>query len=239
MQVAKKKTGKEVWESLKARFVRADRVRDARLQTLKSEFDAMEMREEESLDLYSGKLMDMSVKYNNLGGTLDDTAMVKKLLDTVPERFINCVAGIEQFCDLKTLAFDEAVGRLKAFEERVQQGARGVKSEGSRDQALLTQAEWEARQRRSGGDSSGKGKSHEGSSSSGRGRGRGRGRGQGGRGDTGGIDGGKRDKSHIQCFKCKQYGHYANRCPDEKKDGEEARAKASGDHRFTAHCCVP
>ena len=50
MQVAKKKTGKEVWDSLKARFVGADRVRDARLQTLKSEFDAVEMKEDESLD---------------------------------------------------------------------------------------------------------------------------------------------------------------------------------------------
>lgn len=38
MQVAKKKTGKEVWDCLKARFVGADRVIEARLQTLKSEF---------------------------------------------------------------------------------------------------------------------------------------------------------------------------------------------------------
>ena len=31
MQVAKKKSGKEVWDSLKARFMGAERVRDARL----------------------------------------------------------------------------------------------------------------------------------------------------------------------------------------------------------------
>ena len=31
---------------------------------------------------------------------------------------------------------------------------------------------------------------------------------------------GKRDKSHIKCFKCHKYRHYANRCPCEKK-GEE------------------
>ena len=41
MQVAKKKSGKEVWDSLKARFVGADRVKEAWLQTLKSEFDAL------------------------------------------------------------------------------------------------------------------------------------------------------------------------------------------------------
>lgn len=49
MQVASKKTEKEVWESLKARFIRADRVRDARLQTLKSEFDSIRMKEDECL----------------------------------------------------------------------------------------------------------------------------------------------------------------------------------------------
>lgn len=44
MQVARKKTGKKVWESLKARFVGEERVKEARLQTLKSEFDALHMK---------------------------------------------------------------------------------------------------------------------------------------------------------------------------------------------------
>jgi len=117
MQVATKKSGKEVWDSLKARFVGAVRVRDARLQTLKSEFDGLKMKEEESLDQYTGKLTAMSVKYSNLGGTLDDAALVKKLFDTVPDRYINVIAEIEQFYDLSKLSFDEAIGRLKAFEE--------------------------------------------------------------------------------------------------------------------------
>lgn len=121
--MAKKKTGKEVWECLKARFVGADRVKEACLQTLKSEFDALKMKEDEPLDQYAGKLTAMSVRYGNLGGTLDDAAMVKKLFDTVPDRFITVVAGIEQFFDLKTLPFEEALRRLRAFEQRTQRGA--------------------------------------------------------------------------------------------------------------------
>lgn len=31
-----------------------------------------------------------------------------------------------------------------------------------------------------------------------------------------------KDKSHIQCFKCKGYGHYANRCPGREKKEEAA-----------------
>jgi len=85
---------------------------------------------------------------------------------------------------------------------------------------LLTQAEWEARQKVSG-ESSGGGRNH----GSGRGRGHGSGGGSSGRGSIGGggTEGaGRRDKSHIKYFKCKEYWHYANRCPSEKKKDEEA-----------------
>lgn len=95
MQVAKKKTGREVWQSLKARFVGAERVRDARLQNLKTKFNAMTMKEEETVDEFASRLTTMSVRYSNLGGSLEDSVMVKKILDTVPERFLQVVAGIE------------------------------------------------------------------------------------------------------------------------------------------------
>ena len=86
---------------------------------------------------------------------------MKKLFDIVPDRYLTVVAGIEQFYDLKTLAFDEAVGRLKAFEERTRRGSSGSRS--VKGQVLLTQAEWEARQKNAVGDSSGKGKRGDGS----------------------------------------------------------------------------
>jgi len=218
MQVADKKTGKEVWDSLQARYVGEERVKDARLQTLKSEFDNLKMKENESVDSYAGKLSTMAVKFASLGGSLDDAALVKKMFDTIPERFIHVVAGIEQFFDLKKIAFDEAVGRLKAFKERIRRGSSGpMKTEDG--QVLLTQAEWEARQKQASGESSGK-------SSGGRGRGRGRGGGRAGRGD-GGRDGSvKRDKSHVKCFKCHEKGHYANRCPGTDKNADKKKEEA-------------
>lgn len=123
MQVVKKKMGKEVWDCLKERFIGADRVKEARLQMLKSEFDSLRMKDDEQVDQYTSKISATSVKYRNLGRTLYDSAMVKKLFDTVPDRYITMVAGIEQFFDLKKLAFEEVVGQLKAYEERIQQGA--------------------------------------------------------------------------------------------------------------------
>ncbi|XP_040377519.1 uncharacterized protein LOC121053794 [Oryza brachyantha] len=96
MQVAKKRTAKEVWDCLKTRFVGADRVREARLQTLKGEFGAMAMEQGESLDQYAGRITAISVRHSALGATLGDAAMVKKLFDTVPEKFVSLVAVCEQ-----------------------------------------------------------------------------------------------------------------------------------------------
>ena len=120
LQVLAKKTVAEVWASLKARFIRADRVRAARLSTLRGEFDRLDMADGEKLDDFAGKISGMAARYANLGVTLDDAAMVKKLLDSVPDRLYAAVAGIEQFCDVEKLNFDEALGRLKAFEERTE-----------------------------------------------------------------------------------------------------------------------
>lgn len=147
LQVASKKTAAEVWASLKARFVGADRVRAARLGTLRGEFELLRMAEDDTLDSFAGKLGGMVARFAGLGSTLEDDALVKKLLDSVPNRLYTAVAGIEQFCDVSTMAFEEALGRLKAFDERLRRRgqAGGERADG---QLMLTAEQWRARERR-------------------------------------------------------------------------------------------
>ncbi|GJU21072.1 hypothetical protein Tco_1154414 [Tanacetum coccineum] len=54
-----------------------------------------------------------------LGKTLDESLLVRKLLDSTPDRFIQIVASIEQTNDLDDITLDEIIGKLKAFEERI------------------------------------------------------------------------------------------------------------------------
>jgi hypothetical protein len=44
------------------------------------------MEDGEALDDYADKISGMAARYAGLGVTLDDAAMVKKLLDIVPDR---------------------------------------------------------------------------------------------------------------------------------------------------------
>ena len=68
------------------------------------------MAGDETLDGFAGKLGAMAARFAGLGLTLEDAALVKKLLDSVPDRLYPAVAGIEQFCDVGTMAFEEAFG---------------------------------------------------------------------------------------------------------------------------------
>ena len=147
MQVAKKNTSKEIWESLKTRFVGADRVKNARLQALKSDFSALRMTDGETLDQYAGRITTISVQYSNVGGTLEESAMVRKFYDTAPDKYLPIIAGVEQFCNLEEMSFEEAVSQLKAYEDRTRSRTPGggLMING---QLLLSQGEWESRQKK-------------------------------------------------------------------------------------------
>ncbi|XP_047073525.1 uncharacterized protein LOC124682977 [Lolium rigidum] len=110
------------------------------------------MADGEALDVYAGKISGMAARFASLGATLSDKEMVKKILDTVPEDLYQAVAGIEQFCDVETVCFDEVLGRLKAFQERSERRKAAVRGGDRGDgQLLLTAAQWEAQHRARGG----------------------------------------------------------------------------------------
>jgi hypothetical protein len=204
LQVSSKKTAAEVWASLKARFVGADRVRAARLSTLRGDFDRLVMADGEALDVYAGKISGMAAKYASLGATLNDAEMVKKLLDTVPDDLYTAVAGIEQFCDVETVCFDEVLGRLKAFQERSARRKVALGGERREDQLLLTAAQWEARRRAHGG-----GYDDDGGSTA-----------------SGAAEKGRKGK----CHNCGVRGHFARDCwKPKKKQQEEALLCDAGD----------
>ncbi|GJR19473.1 zinc finger, CCHC-type containing protein [Tanacetum coccineum] len=58
-------------------------------------------------------------EFKGLGETLEDKVLVRKLLNFVPKKFLPIVATIEQYQDLDEISFEEAVGRLTAYEERI------------------------------------------------------------------------------------------------------------------------
>ncbi|GKA58920.1 DETOXIFICATION 43-like protein [Tanacetum coccineum] len=119
LQITKHKTAKAIWDALKTRHIGEERVQQARLQTLKSDFEMLHMKEDETIDTFTGKLTTLVNKAASLGHTIEDSVVVRKLLNAVPDKFLQIVASIEQYSDLDEMSVDEAIGRLKTFEERL------------------------------------------------------------------------------------------------------------------------
>ena len=120
LQVWELSTAKKVWDAIKARYVGAERVKEARLQTLMADFDRLKMKDTETIDEFVGKMSEISSKSAVLGEEIVEPKLVKKFLKCLPrKKYIHIVAALEQVLDLKTTSFEDIVGHLKAYEERV------------------------------------------------------------------------------------------------------------------------
>ncbi|GKD49295.1 zinc finger, CCHC-type containing protein, partial [Tanacetum coccineum] len=116
LQITKHKTTKNIWDALKTRHIGEQRVQQARLQTLKSEFEMLHMKEDETIDTFTEKLTTLVNKATSLGHTIEDQTLIRKLL---PDRYLQIVASIEQYSDLSEMTMEEAIRRFKTYEERI------------------------------------------------------------------------------------------------------------------------
>nr|GFD42098.1 hypothetical protein [Tanacetum cinerariifolium] len=140
LSLAEKETAKETWTTLKTTYMGADRVKTARVQTLKAEFEVLSMKETELVDEFPTKLSNVVSNIRALGDKIEETYVVKKLLRAVPFKFLQIASTIEQFGDLDHMSVEEVVGRLKMYEERIKGHV-----EADEKKLLLTHQEWSER----------------------------------------------------------------------------------------------
>ena len=210
LSLAEKKIAKQDWEAIKTVCLGADKVKKARAQTLKCEFEIMNMKETESLDEFYMKLNGLVTNIQALGEKVEETYVVKKLLRLVLTKFLQIASAIEQFGNLEEMSVEEVIGSLKAHEERL----RGP-AEVNEGKLLLTEEDWKKRENIEGKllltrDEWLKKSSKVGYKGSGSGDNRGK-----------DIYRGVRDRSRVRCFNCSAYGHFATECCKSLREREQ------------------
>ncbi|WVZ88386.1 hypothetical protein U9M48_034913 [Paspalum notatum var. saurae] len=133
-----KKSAKEAWTSLEAIRVGSDRVKKAKLQLLRCEFENIAFRDGEAVEDFALRLTSLM-----LGETIKEETVVAKYLRVVPSRYAHVAVSIETLLDLDVLTIEDVTARLKTVEDRAD--APVAQGEGPKGQLLLTQDEWTAR----------------------------------------------------------------------------------------------
>lgn len=109
----------------------------AKIQTLKIEFEFLSMKDTDLLKDFYMKLNGIMTNIRALGEDMKESYIVKKILRTVPPKFLQIASFMEQLRDLEAMMVEEAVGALKAHEERI----KGNK-ENNGGQLLMTEEDW-------------------------------------------------------------------------------------------------
>ncbi|XP_074356127.1 uncharacterized protein LOC141695814 [Apium graveolens] len=203
LSLADKETAKAAWEAIKVMSQGAEHVKSAKVQTLKAEFEAMNMKDTDSLDVFCLKITALVTNIRALGEVVAESYVVKKLLRAIPPKFLQIASTIEQFENLETMTFEETVGSLKAHEERMRGPSEGngsqlllteeewMKKEKEESKFLLTHDEWNKRSNRGGLDQKVRARDN---------------------------NRGVRDRSRARCFNCNLLGHFAADCRRPKRD---------------------
>jgi hypothetical protein len=108
--LAVKNTTKEAWDTLKTLRLGSERVREARAQTRRSEFDNIQFKDGEKVEQFTMRLTGIMHDLEVLGDGVTEHKAALKFLRVVPKRFRQLAHSISQLLDLKAMTVEELTG---------------------------------------------------------------------------------------------------------------------------------
>ncbi|WJX55219.1 hypothetical protein P8452_41015 [Trifolium repens] len=109
-------SAKDAWEILQKCYEGTTKVKQSKIQHLTSKFEALRMKDDESIQDFHLSLLDIANSFEALGEKMSDEKLSRKLLRSLPKRFDMKVTAIEEAHDISTTKMDELVGSLQTFE---------------------------------------------------------------------------------------------------------------------------
>ena len=93
---------KDAWTILQVHHEGTDTVRMSRLQLLTTKFENLIMEESETMNEFNSRLCDLANESFALGEKIPEEKLVRKVLRSLPKRFIYKVTAIEEAKDIRT-----------------------------------------------------------------------------------------------------------------------------------------
>jgi hypothetical protein len=109
---------KEIWDKLEVVYEGDNKVKETKLQTYRTQFENLKMKEEENIAEYFHRVDEVVNSIRAAGEEITDKPIVQKLLRSLPMRYDANISTIEDRTDLSTLTVDQLHGIFTAYEMR-------------------------------------------------------------------------------------------------------------------------
>lgn len=109
-------SAKEAWTILREEFHGDSKVAVIRLQSLRRDFENLVMREEEVIDDFLSRCMNIVSQMRSYGETITEQTIVDKVLRSLPQIFDHVVASIEESKISAEVSFNQIMGSLQSHE---------------------------------------------------------------------------------------------------------------------------
>jgi len=103
---------KEMWEKLVGLYNGDSKVKKAKLQTHRRQFESLKMEDEEDIVAYLLRVTEVVNSLKGLDKKFEESTIVQKVLRSLPNKFDSKISAIEEAKDLDTLKMDELHGIL-------------------------------------------------------------------------------------------------------------------------------
>jgi len=115
--LATKETAHDAWKAIKTLRIGDDRVRKATAHNLRTEYEAISLRDDETIEDFALRLTGIVQRLATLGDPEPDAKVVAKYLRVVRPRYKQLGISIETLLDISALSIEEITGRLKAADD--------------------------------------------------------------------------------------------------------------------------
>ena len=114
-KISSTETAKEAWTILQKTYEGTKVIKNSKLQRLTTSFEEIKMEEDESFDEFYAKHKDIVNSAFNLGETIPESKIVRKVLRSLPKRFHAKITAIEESKDIDKIPLIELVGNLQTY----------------------------------------------------------------------------------------------------------------------------
>ena len=111
-KISSTETAQEAWTILQTTYEGTKVVKDSKFQRLTTSFEEIKIEEDELFDEFYAKLKDIVNSAFNLGETILEPKIVRKVLKSLLERFHAKITMIEESKDIEKIPLTKLVGNL-------------------------------------------------------------------------------------------------------------------------------